>query len=52
VTRKHITSADITSLKLKVNLQEWIKMTPDEQDAFCSSKLDEGEEYVTHNVLG
>jgi hypothetical protein len=27
-------------------------MTPDEQDAFCSSKLDEGEEYVTHNVLG
>jgi hypothetical protein len=52
VTRKHTTSADITSLKLKVNLQEWIKMTPDEQDAFCSSKLDEGEEYVTHNVLG
>jgi hypothetical protein len=25
VTRKHTTSADITSLKLKVNLQEWIK---------------------------
>jgi hypothetical protein len=26
VTRKHTTSADITSLKLKVNLQEWIKI--------------------------
>jgi hypothetical protein len=52
VTKKALDSQEITSTKFTINLQEWIKKTPEEQIALATTKINsEIEELVDFNWI-
>lgn len=53
VTKKQLESGEIVNTKIDgINLQEWIKKSPQEQNEFVESKINKDiEEVVTHDVI-